>query len=314
MSRLRIAFMGSPDLGVPCLEALRDAGDMDLVQVLSLGDARRGRRGKTLPTPVGQAALAADLPLRRWERGDRAAVETELAALDLDLIVVIAFARILRPSLLAIPRLGCLNLHASLLPWGRGASPIQQAVLEGLGETGWSAMLMEAGLDTGPVLDRLPIALDPRWNSGHLYAALKECAAPFLLKSIRAYRDGLLEAEVQDDASATYAGKIPGGAGALDWSLPAAELDRRILAYTPAPGAWCRRDGDKLTILEAAPRPELGGEAGSLLPGERGELLVACGEGALSLLRVKPAGKGAMAAADYLNGRPFAANTGLECG
>ncbi len=314
MSRLRIAFMGSPDLGLPCLEALHDAADMDLRQVVTLGDARRGRRGKAQPTPVGQRALDLSLPLRRWERGDRTAVEAELAAMDLDLIVVIAFARILRPSLLALPRLGCLNLHASLLPWGRGASPIQQSVLEGLDETGWSAMLMEAGLDTGPVLDRLPIKLDPRWNSGLLYAALKDCAAPFLLKSIRALRDGLLKAETQDDSLASYAGKIPSGAGALDWSLSAAELDRRILAYTPAPGCWCRRDGEKLSILEAEARPDGAGEAGSLIPGERGELIVACGQGALSLLRVKPAGKGAMAAADYLNGRPFAPGAGLERG
>jgi len=314
MSRLRVAFMGSPDLGVPCLEALREAEDMDVVQVLTLGDARRGRRGEARPTPVGEAALDLGLPLRRWQRGDRAAVESELAALELDIIVVIAFARILRPSLLARPRLGCLNLHASLLPWGRGASPIQQAVLEGRSETGWSAMLMEAGLDTGPVLDRLPLALAPRWTSGRLYAELKDVAAPFLVKTLRAHRDGLLAAELQDDSVASYAGKIPAVAGALDWSLPAAELDRRILAYTPAPGCWCRRGGDKLSIIEAEVRPEAGGEAGSLLPGDRGELIVACGEGALSLLRVKPAGKGPMAAADYLNGRPFAASDKLEQG
>ncbi len=314
MSRLRIAFMGSPDLGIPCLEALHDAADMDLTQVITLGDARRGRRGKVQPTPIGQAALDLSLPLRRWQRGDRVAVEAELAAMDLDLIVVIAFARILRPSLLALPRLGCLNLHASLLPWGRGASPIQQAVLEGLDETGWSSMLMEAGLDTGPVLDRHALALNPRWNSGLLYGALKDCAAPFLMDTIRSYRDGLLEAEVQDEAGASYAGKIPGEAGAMDWSLPAAALGRRILAYTPAPGCWCRRGGDKLVILEAEAQNEGGGEPGSLLPASRGELLVSCGEGALSLKRVKPAGKGAMAAADYLNGRPFEPEAGLERG
>ncbi len=316
MSRLRIAFMGSPDLGVPCLQALHDAPDLDLVQVVTLGDRRRGRRGKPVPTPVGAAALERGLPLLRWEKGERLAVEAELAQLELDLVVVIAFARILRPSLLELPRLGCMNLHASLLPWGRGASPIQQAILEELPESGWSAMLMDAGLDTGPVLARSALAVDPRWNSGDLYRALAANSAPILLESIRGYRDGTLVPEPQPDESATYAGKIPADAGAIDWSLSAADLDRRIRAYTPSPGCWCRRDGERLGVLEA--EPASGDTDADAAPGtvvvSGGELRVACGEGALSLRSLKPAGKRPMPAADYLNGRPLVTGDRLAPG
>lgn len=312
MSPLRIAFMGSPDLGLPSLRALHAAPDLGLVQVVTLGDARRSRRGRPVPTPVGAAALELDLPLLRWERGGRRAIESALAGLGLDLIVVIAFARILRPSLLGLPRLGCLNLHASLLPWGRGASPIQQAILEELPETGWSAMLMEAGLDTGPVLDTLALPVAPRWNAGDLYAALAERSADFLLASIRGYRDGRLRPRPQPESGATYAGKIPAEAGALDWTLPAAELDRRIRAYTPSPGCWCRRDGERLGVLAAEPL------AATANPGavsaESGELRVGCGEGSLRLLAVKPPGGRPMAVGAYLNGRPFAPGEGLEAG
>jgi len=305
MSRLRIAFMGSPDLGVPCLQALHDAPDLDLVQVVTLGDRRRGRRGKPVPTPVGAAALERGLPLLRWEKGERLAVEAELAKCDLDLVVVIAFARILRPSLLDLPRLGCMNLHASLLPWGRGASPIQQAILEGLSESGWSAMLMDVGLDTGPVLAKSALAVEPRWNSGDLYRALAENSALILLESIRGYRDGALVPEPQPDEGVTYAGKIPADAGAIDWRLPAADLDRRIRAYTPSPGCWCLREGERLGVLEAEPTwGDVDAVPGTVFV-SGGELRVACGEGALSLRSLKPAGKRPMPAAAYLNGRPL---------
>lgn len=317
MPQPRIAFMGSPDLGVPSLQALHAAPDLDLVQVVSLGDRRRGRRGKPEPTPVGAAALELGLPLLRWERGRRPAVEAALAALDLDLVVVIAFARILRPSLLELPRLGCLNLHASLLPWGRGASPIQQAILEDLTESGWTAMLMEEGLDTGPMLDKRILAVAPRWSAEDLYQALKSCSADFLLATLRAYLSGDLDPESQPEAGASYAAKIPAAAGALDWELSAAGLDRQIRAYQPSPGSWCRRGGERLRLLAAEPLAanecDAGGEAGRVLRAD-GELWVACGEGALRLLRLQAPGKRPMSAAEYLNGHPLAPGERLERG
>jgi methionyl-tRNA formyltransferase len=314
MTRLRLAFMGSPALGVPALETLHAAPDLEPVQVVTLGDRRRGRRGAAVPTPVGEAALRLDLPVLRWERGQRAAVEAALAPLALDVIVVIAFARILPPSLLALPRLGCLNLHASLLPWGRGASPIQQAILDGLTESGWSAMRMDAGLDTGPVFARLPLALNARWTAADLTAALAACAGPFLLRVLREWRDGTLAPEPQDDAAATLTRKVPAEAGAVDWSRPALELDRRIRAFTPSPGCWCRRDGERLGLLEAVPAPRQGEAAPGEVLAARPRLLVACGEGALELQRVQPPGRRPMAAAAYLNGRPLTPGQRLDNG
>lgn len=311
---LRIAFLGSPALAVPSLAALAAAPDVRVLQVLTLGDRRRDRRGAPVPTPVGAAALALGLPLRRWERGEAAAVTAELAALGLDAIVVIAFARLLSPALLALPRLGCLNLHASLLPWGRGASPIQQAILDGRAETGWSAMLMDAGLDTGPVLATLPLAVAPRATTGTLSAALAETAPDFLLATLRAWRAGELRAAPQPEAGATLTRKLPAAAGALDWHESALQLDRRLRALTPEPGGWCRRDGERLGLLAAEPAPGPAGAAPGEVIGLKPQLLVACGEGALALETLQPAGRRPMSAAAYLNGRPLALGQRLENG
>jgi len=311
---LRLAFMGSPALALPSLAALAAAPDIELVQVVTLGDRRRGRRGAPVPTPVGGAALALGLPLLRWEKGNAAAVTAALAALELDAIVVIAFARLLSPELLALPRLGCLNLHASLLPWGRGASPIQQAILDGLTESGWSAMLMDAGLDTGPVLATQPLAVAPRWTAGALGAALAARAPAFLLSVLRGWREGRLTARAQAETGATLTRKLPRAAGALDWSQSALSLDRRVRALSPAPGCWCRRGGERLGVLRAEPGEwrlhALPGEILTLKP----QLLVACGEGALALEEVQPPGGRAMPAAAYLSGRPLALGERLENG
>ncbi len=310
---LRTVFMGSPELAVPCLKALHEASDFDLVRVVTLGDARRARRGKAVPTPVGQAALDLGLPLIRWQRGDRVAVEAELAELAPDLIVVIAFARILKPSLLAIPRMGCVNLHASLLPWGRGASPIQQALLDGLDETGWSVMLMDEGLDTGPVLAKGALSIEPHWNAGDLGAALAEAGPKLLLSSLRDWRDGRIRPEPQPKEGVTLTRKIPREAGALDWEEPALSLARRVRALSPEPGTWCRRDGARLGIVEAR-ASEGSAEPGTVLETPGGILRVACGKGALDLLTVKPEGKRPMPASDYLRGRPLQPGTRLERG
>lgn len=311
---LRIAFMGSPDLAVPCLDALRAAPDMELAQVVTVGDCRRTRRGEACPTAVGERALALGLPLFRWEKGMAGEAEALLAGLDLDAVVVIAFARILKPSLLALPRLGCLNLHASLLPWGRGASPIQQAILEGLSVTGWSAMLMEERLDAGPVLAREELAVAPDWTSADLAAALGERAPAFLLETLRAWDRGELSPEPQDEARATYACCIEPGAGAIDWRLDAADLARRVRAYQPSPGAWFRRDGARVRLRRAAAAPDGGGAAPGTVIAVRPAWRVACGAGALDLHEVVPEGRHPMPTAAYLNGRPSRPGEILENG
>jgi methionyl-tRNA formyltransferase len=207
-----------------------------------------------------------------------------------------------------------LNLHASLLPWGRGASPIQAAVLAGLSASGWSAMIMEEGLDTGPVLARRELALAVDWNAGDFYAALKDCAPAFLLETLRGWRDGKLSPQPQDESGATFTRKIPREAGALDWRDDAERLDRQIKAYTPAPGCWCRLAGRRLGILRAAPAAAPAGSAPGRILEAGPRLQVACGRGALEILEVQPEGRRAMAAAEYLRGRSLAGVPGLENG
>ena len=309
---LRTVFMGSPELAVPCLNALSQAPDIDLIRVITLPDARRSRRGTPVPTPVGQAALDLEVQLTRWGRGDRVAVAL-LAEDAPDLIVVIAFARILKPSLLAIPKMGCVNLHASLLPWGRGASPIQQSLLEGLTETGWSAMLMDEGLDTGPVLAKKTLSIEDNWNAGDLSEALGDVAPDFLLESLLAWRDGNVSPEPQPTSGATLTRKIPKEAGALDWAEPALDLHRRIRALNPEPGTWCLRDGARLAVIKSV-LASAEGSPGEVLEAPKGVLRVACGEGALDLLTLKPQGKRPMPAGDYLRGRPLEPGQSLEQG
>jgi methionyl-tRNA formyltransferase len=310
---LRTVFMGSPELAQSSLIALSKAPDFDLIRVVTLPDARRSRRGKPVATPVGQAALDLELPLTRWGRGDRLAVESLLAEEAPDLIVVIAFARILKPSLLAIPKMGCVNLHASLLPWGRGASPIQQSLLEGLDETGWSAMLMDEGLDTGPVLAKNSCSIEDNWNAGDLSEALAQAAPDFLLESLRAWREGDIVPKTQPDTGATLTRKIPKEAGALDWKKPALDLHRQIRALNPEPGTWCMRDAARLFVIESAPAAAAG-LPGEILEAPKGVLRVACEDGALDLLTVKPQGKRPMPAGDYLRGRPLEPGESLEQG
>jgi len=310
---LRTVFMGSPALAVPSLRALAEAPDFDLHGVVTVGDARRSRRGAEVPTPVGEAALELDIPLIRWERGQRREVEAQITAMRPDLIVVIAFARILRPSLLQVPRLGCVNLHASILPWGRGASPIQHALLEGLDETGWTVMLMDEGLDTGPLLVTRTLSIEEDWNAGDLGLAMSEMGPGVLISALRNWRDGVIEPRVQPEEGVTFTRKIPREAGVLDWSLPALDLHRLVRALNPEPGAWCRRRSARLGILRTRPA-EGSGEAGTVLEAPKGALRIACGKGALDLLELKPEGKGRMPAADYLRGRPFSPGEGLDRG
>ena len=318
MDRLRVAFLGSPDLGVPCLEALAAAGDFDLSLVVTAPDRRRARGGAAVPTPVGRAALELGLPLLRWDDGMAVFVRERIESLRLDALVVIAFSRLLRPRLLRAPRLGCMNLHASILPWGRGASPIQQAILDGLPETGWSAMRMAAGLDEGPVFAKsAPIRIESDWSAGDLYTALKLAAPQFLLDSLRGWAAGELEPVEQVEADASYCGKIEAADGAIDWSEDASTLSRKVRAYRQWPTAFCRRGGSRVAVLAArwTERPERA-EPGERLAAitERSPLRIACGTGALELLDLQPEGKRAMSAQEYLNGQPLAIGEKLERG
>ncbi len=291
--------MGTPDFAVPVLDALVGAGHA-VVRVYSQPPARAGR-GKTLrPSPVEVRAHALGLAVETPERFRGAAVEA-FAALELDAAVVVAYGQILPQSALDVPRYGCLNLHASLLPRWRGAAPIQRAIMAGDAETGVCVMAMEAGLDTGPVYARSAVPIAPDETAGTLHDRLAAVGAPLMVETLAAIGSGRAEAVPQGEAGVTYAKKIDKSEARIDWRRPAAEVSARIRGLSPSPGAWCDIAGERVRVLMA--RAEAGeGPPGTLLDAR---LAVACDAGAVRLLTLQRPGRGPVTAADFLNARPL---------
>ena len=286
--------MGSPAFAVPTLRALHEAG-YQVAAVYSQPPRPAGRGRALTPCPVHEAALALGLPVRTPARlRTDAAEHAAFAALDLDAAVVAAYGLILPPAMLAAPRRGCLNVHASLLPRWRGAAPIQAAVLAGDAETGVTIMQMDAGLDTGAMLLRGRVPIGPRTTAADLHDALAALGADLTLHTLR----GPPAPTPQPSKGATYAPKLTRDSGRLDWTQPAAQLDRQVRAFTPWPGAWTVLETETLKVLRAEPVGGYG-PPGTVLDGG---LLVACGEGALRLLRVQRPGRAPMEADALLRG------------
>ena len=289
---MRLAFMGSPDFAVPALQALHRAHD--IVAVYAQPPRRAGRGQALTPCAVHAAALQLGLAVVTPERlrADTSA-QAAFAALDLDMAVVAAYGQILPQAMLDAPRRGCLNIHASLLPRWRGAAPIQAAIMAGDTETGITIMQMEAGLDTGPMLARSAIPITAETTAGALLPMLAELGARLVL-------DVLADppAPVPQPDGATYAPKLTRADGRLDFSRDADALDRQVRGLVPWPGAWTLLAGEVIKVLAGRP------EAGAGLPGRLldGAGLVACGSGALRLLRLQRAGRPAMAADEVLRG------------
>jgi methionyl-tRNA formyltransferase len=295
---MRLAFMGTPDFAVPVLTALIDAGHR-IVCVYSRPPRPAGRGKALRPSPVQAAAAALGLAVAAPESFRDPAVLARFAALNLDAAVVVAYGQMLPRKALEVPRLGCLNLHASLLPRWRGAAPIQRAIMAGDPETGVCVMRMEAGLDTGPVLARKATPIGPEDTAGTLHDRLAAIGAALMVETLAA---GTVSATPQPETGVTYAAKIDKAETRVDWTRDAAELDAHIRGLSPYPGAWCRISGERVKLLLA--RPEDGaGSAGEALDDH---LLVACGAGALRLVTLQRAGKGPMDAATFLRGYPVA--------
>ncbi|MDN3565935.1 methionyl-tRNA formyltransferase [Paeniroseomonas aquatica] len=300
---MRLAFMGSPDFAVPALRALQAAGH-EIAAVYCQPPRPAGRGQREAPCPVHRAALALGLPVRTPARLRKDAAEhAAFAALGLEAAVVAAYGLILPQAMLAAPRRGCLNIHASLLPRWRGAAPIHAAILAGDAETGVTIMQMDAGLDTGPMLLRGTVPIGPRSTTPELHDTLAELGARLVLEALE--RDP--PAVPQPEAGMTYAPKLTKDDARLDWSLPAAALDRRVRALNPWPGTAFRQGGEAIRVLEAAPA-EGSGAPGTVLDAAG---LVACGEGALRLLRLQRPGRGPMPVADFLRGFPLPVGTVL---
>jgi len=302
---LRLVFAGTPEFAVPCLEACRASG-AEVVAVYTQPDRPAGRGRKLTPSPVKQAALAAGLAVEQPESLKSTEVQQALAAYRPDLLVVVAYGLILPRKVLAIPRLACWNVHASLLPRWRGAAPIQRAILAGDGESGADLMQMEAGLDTGPVLlqRRTPIALED--TGGSLHDRLSQLGAEVLADGLRRLLAGeILAATPQPAEGVTYAHKLDKAEARLDFSQSAIELERQVRAFDPWPVAEGEIAGEPLRIW-AAQAIELDHHTtpGSVLAAGRDGIDLACGHGALRVTALQRAGGKRIGAIDYLNARP----------
>lgn len=297
MSDVRIVFFGSPEFAVPILRALAEESEHDVGLVVT--------QGAKSPSPVAQAAKAMQLPIYTPETLRDEADRAPLEAVGADVFVVAAFGLIFRRATLAIPRLGSINVHPSLLPMYRGASPIPAAIACGDTATGVSLMLMDAGIDTGAVISQEIVAIEPTDTTESLAGRLAETAAAQLLRDLPRWADGELDPVAQPDTGATVTRTLRKADGWIDWSRPAIEIERHVRAMWPWPRAWTTvDDGVLLQLHQAAVAAEdLPDAAPGTVISERRRLIVACGVGALEVLTVEPAGRRTMAAGAYLNGR-----------
>lgn len=304
---MRLIFMGTPDFAVPTLEALAEAGH-EVAAVYCQPPRRAGRGKKPRPSPVQARAEALGMEVRHPASLKGPAEQAEFAALDADAAVVAAYGLILPRPVLEAPRLGCWNVHASLLPRWRGAAPIQRAILAGDAETGVCIMRMETGLDTGPVALRGTVPIGPEDTGGSLHDKLAGLGARLMPKALAGIAADALAVEAQPEQGVTYAAKIEKGEARIDWSAPAADVDRKIRAFAPFPGAWTEVGGERVKLLLS--RVEDGeGVPGTVLDDQ---LRVACGTGAVRVLRLQRAGKGAAAADEVLRGFAIPKGTPLD--
>ena len=303
--RLRLVFAGTPEFAVPHLAACR-RDNVDIVAVYTQPDRPAGRGRVLSASPVKQAAQALGIAVEQPPRLRETGAIERLRALVPDLLVVVAYGLILPRKVLTIPRLGCWNVHASLLPRWRGAAPIQRALLAGDTETGVCLMQMEAGLDTGPVLLRRPLAIAPDETGGTLHDKLAAVGAEALGEGLDRLVNGrALPAHSQSADGVTYAHKLDKAEAAFDWNQPAAVIERKVRAFNPWPVAEALLAGEMLRVWKAAALPGASTAApGSVLGAGRDGIDIACGGGVLRLLEVQRAGARRIAAADYANARP----------
>jgi methionyl-tRNA formyltransferase len=319
---IRILFMGTPDFAVPTLRALVEHSapgrlwpdGLELAGVVTRPDKPSGRGKQVVISPVKQYAQELDLPVFQPGPLRRPEALALLHSLAPDLIVVAAFGQILPSEVLRLPVHGCLNVHASLLPRWRGASPISRAILAGDDETGVSIMLMNEGLDTGPVLEQSPTPIGPDETAGQLSNRLAMLGAETLVRTLPRWLGGAIVPQMQDVAAATMTRPLRKEDGLLDWTLRASDVARVVRAYTPWPGAHTTFEGHQIKVLQARPVPL---DPGELPPGRcflrepDHALCCACGQGALALEVIQLEGRRALPAADVLRGRPSLATATL---
>jgi methionyl-tRNA formyltransferase len=297
VTRLRLAFMGTPQFAAPSLEALIAAGH-EIAQVYCQPARPAGRGQKPRAAPVQRLAEAHGLALSTPTSLKDPAEQARFAGLALDAGIVVAYGLLLPKPILASPRLGCLNVHASLLPRWRGAAPIQRAILGGDEVTGITIMQMDEGLDTGPILLSERLAIAANETAGSLRDRLAALGARLIVEALDGLAAGAIEPRPQPEEGAIYAAKLARAEERLDWREPAALLARRVRALAPSPGAWCEIAGERVRVLEAEAMED-GGDPGRLLDGR---FSVGCGKGALRLLKLQRAGRRVLAGEEFLRG------------
>ncbi len=298
---MRIVYMGTPDIAVPCLRLLAESTH-EVVGVFTQPDRPKGRGHHTIPTPVKAAALEYGIPVYQplsLRRGEDAEISMQtLRELSPELIVVMAYGQILPKEVLELPQYGCINMHASLLPAYRGAAPIQWVILNGETKTGITAMQMAEGLDTGDMLLKKEISIGAEETAAELHDRLAVLSAETLAETLVQLENGVLHPEPQDDALSSYASRITKEMSALDFTRPAAELHNLIRAIT----GFTMLDGKRLKIYASRVVEQVSGAAGTIADAE--QFVVACGDGnGLRLTEIQPEGKRRMTAADFLRGK-----------
>ena len=307
---IRTVFMGTPEFALATLEGLLDFG-LNIVGVYTQPDRPSGRGNKLTPPPVKVLAESRGLAVFQPLKLRAPEVVAGLQALAPDLIVVVAYGQILPKSVLDIPRYGCINVHASLLPAYRGAAPINKAIIDGQTETGITTMLMDVGLDTGDMLVKKALSIGPCETAGQLHDRLALLGRETMDETLRQLCAGTLQPEKQDDALTCYAPMLKKEDGRIDWGRTAREIHNQVRGLDPWPGAYTGLDGEVLKIADTA--AEAGtGEAGTVVSADSGGVRVACAEGVLRIGALQLPGKKRLPAGEFLRGRPIPAGTRLE--
>lgn len=301
---MKIIFMGTPKFSLPALKALKES-NYGVSLVITNPDAPKGRSLRPIFSPVKEYAVSQGMGLLQPESLRDEDFKSSIISLNPDLIVVVAFGKILPDWLLAAPHLGCINLHASLLPKFRGAAPIQRAILEGEKVTGLTTMFMDSGLDTGKILLQEEIKIGDFETAGELSEKLASLGGPLLLKTIKGIESGKLIPLPQDESRASYAAKISKGEARIDWLNSAIEIQRLVCALNPSPGAFTFHKGSRLKIWRA----QAVEESSAINPGQcffssaDSAPLISCALGSLKPTQVQPEGKSRMSFDDFIRGR-----------
>jgi methionyl-tRNA formyltransferase len=304
LSGLRIAFAGTPAFAVPALEALLRSSHFTVVGVLTQPDRPKGRGRQIAASPVKETAVAHGIPVSQPLTFKDEAGRAELASWQPDALVVVAYGLILPRVALELPRLGCLNIHASLLPRWRGAAPIQRAILAGDVSSGITIMQMDVGLDTGPMLLKREVPIERADTGGSLHDRLAQVGADLIIEALDSLASGTVAPVPQPAEGVTYAAKLDKAEAVIDWSRPAIEIERQVRAFNPWPVAETRLDGEPLRVFEAVAMNSAGvaSDQGKIIALTEQSLLVQCGLGQLALRQVQRAGRRVVGAAEFARG------------